>query len=96
VDVALVAEADVVMEAFGVEAFEHVVDSLVGEGCEEDALSLLAEAFDDFGDDAGFACARWALHEQVVLHLEGAFDGEVLFVVEVGTAGNAYLVEAWT
>ena len=51
------AEADVVVEAFAVEAFEHVVDGLVGEGGEENALSLLAEAFDDFGDDAGFACS---------------------------------------
>jgi hypothetical protein len=95
VDVAVVAEADVVMEAFGVEAFEHVVDSLVGEGCEEDALSLLAEAFDDFGDDAGFAGAGWALYEQVVLHLEGTLDGEVLLVVKVGTARDTYVVEAW-
>src|SRR5712691_724191 len=89
------SQAHVVVKAFLVEPFEHVIDGLIGEGGEHDPLALLAEAFDDLGYDAGLTRARWPVDEQIVLHLHGALDGEVLPSVEVCSRWDRNRAELW-
>src|SRR5215472_11893692 len=80
---AVMPQAYVVMKPFFVEPLEHVINGLVGEGGQQNALSLPAEAFDDLSYDAGFAGTWRSMDEQVVLHLHSALDGAVLLGIEV-------------
>src|SRR5215467_1851059 len=84
------------MKALHLKPFEHIVNSLVGESGEQNALAPAAQPFDDLRDDTGFTCARGAMDEQVVLHLQGALDGQVLFRVKIGPRWNDVRIEAWS
>src|SRR5260370_4076422 len=86
---AVVPKAHVVVKAFSVEPFEHIIDGLVRISCEQYALTLLAEPFHNLGNDACLTSARGTLHQQVVLHLQGSLDREVLFGVEIIARWNA-------
>src|SRR5260370_33362023 len=81
------------MKALHLKPFEHIINSLIGKSGEQNALALAAQPFDDLSDDTGFTCARGAMDEQVVLHLQGSLDGQVLFLVKASPWRNDAPVE---
>src|SRR5260370_40400611 len=91
---ALVAQSHKVMKALCSKPFEHIVNSLIGKSGEQNALALAAQPFDDLSDDTGFTCARGAMNEQVVLHLQCSLYGQVRFRVKAGPWQTDFRVEA--
>src|SRR5437868_14361415 len=86
---AVVPKAHVVVKAFSVEPFEHIIDGLVRISCEQYALTLLAEPFHNLGNDACLSRARGTLYQQVILHLQGSLVRKDLFGVEIIAWWNA-------
>jgi hypothetical protein len=83
------------VKAFAIEPFEHIINGLIGEGGQEDALTLCRKLFDDLRDYTCFACSRGTVNKQIVLHLDGTLNGQILFAIKVDTSWKALLDEAW-
>ncbi|GHO52568.1 hypothetical protein KSB_10430 [Ktedonobacter robiniae] len=53
----LMTQAQVGVEALTLKAQKNIIDSLVGKGRQQDALSLLRQALDNLGNNAGLPCS---------------------------------------
>src|SRR5579859_4723916 len=94
INAAIMSEAQVVMKPLFIESLEHIVNRLVGEGCQHHTLPLLAELFDNFGDHAGFAGSWWAMDQQIILHLHCPLNGQILLAIKVAARREALFDEA--